>query len=266
MCSVFAKIGPLTIHWYGVMMAAAFLAALVNWIRLGRKVGHNSTFCSDMLFWIMLSGIGGARIAYIVSNPSDYINDPLEIIRLDKGGLIYYGGLIGSGIALLLFAKKHSLKLKAFLDFVITAVPLSHALGRIGCFLNGCCYGKHVESWISIPYPPNSHPFAVQVENGDILKTAAHSLPLVPVQLFEAGFNILLYIGLVWLFLRKKRDGSVIAAYLLIYPVGRFFLEFMRGDGRMDAGIFDVAQVVSMALFALGLFILFFPRKRETEK
>lgn len=263
MCSTCFEIGRLTIRWYGVMMAMAFLAALANWIRLGKKNGRDSAFCSDMLFWIMLSGIGGARIAYVIANIDYFTADPLLILRLDQGGLIYYGGFIGAGLAMYIFARKHNEKPIALFDFIITSVPLSHALGRIGCFLNGCCYGLHSDSWMNVRYPKGSFPWMIQVEHSDILPTSQHSLGLLPVQLFEALFNLVLFFVLVWVYKRRKRDGIVLAVYLLLYPVGRFCIEFLRGDERVRMAGLSIAQVVSIGLFVFGLVLLVLSGKKH---
>lgn len=215
------------------MMALGFLAALVNWTLLGRKEGRDSAYCSDLLFWIMLSGIAGARIAYVAANMPDFIDQPLSIIRIDQGGLIYYGGFLAAGIAIVVFAKIRGEKISGLFDFVITAVPLSHAFGRVGCFLNGCCFGKPAAGW-----------------PGGVL----------PVQLFEAAFNICLYAALMLFYRHRKNNGTVLAIYLLTYPIGRFLFEFLRGDERLRVGVMSVAQIVSTGLFLLGLAVFYFSR------
>ncbi len=267
------SIGALTIHWYGVMMALGFFLGLWNWVLVGRRDGRTFNFCSDLLFWIMLSGILGARVAYVLAEWEHFSANPVEIFWIHRGGLIYYGGFIGSGIAIFLFAKHHKQKLVALLDFALTAVPLAHAMGRIGCFMNGCCYGKICELPIGVRFPAQSAVWRDHVYSGEILRFTKASLPVHPVQIYEALFNLALYAVVIWHYRSRKRNGSTIALYLLAYPVGRFFLEFFRGDDRVRWWGLSVAQVVSIFLFTVGLFFLFWSRKagalcdsRQTQK
>lgn len=253
---LFIQLGDLKIFWYGVMVALGFFAGLANWAWLGRKDGRSFNFCSDLLFWTMISGIVGARIAYVASDWREYVWRPWAVFRLDQGGLIYYGGFLGAVVGLYLFARRRKLAIPAFADFVITALPLGHAFGRIGCFLNGCCHGSIHGGPLSVVFPKGSFAFNTHLYAGLITQYDDGSLPVHPVQLYEAGINLLIYAFLVWLYRRKKRDGIVAAAYLLAYPPTRFLLEFLRADERMRWAGVSVAQWLSLALFALGCVLL----------
>lgn len=227
-------IGSRPVYWYGIMMALAFLAGIAHWRWLGRRTGRDVTLAGDLAFWLMAGGILGARVAYVISNFNYFRAAPAEIIRIDQGGLIFYGGFIGGFIAFLVFTRWNRIPFLGLADFAITALPLGHALGRIGCFLNGCCGGS---------LAPASSVFA-------------GGMPRYPVQLYEALYNLGVYAVLTLFFLARKNraPGAVLALYLLIYPVGRFLLEFIRGDERMRPGglALDVAQLVSLGLFAAG--------------
>jgi phosphatidylglycerol:prolipoprotein diacylglycerol transferase len=235
-------IGSRPIYWYGVMVALAFLAGVVHWTALGRRERRPPGFGSDLGFWIMLSGILGARLAYVAANWADFAAAPLEIVRIDQGGLIYYGGFLGACACLAIFARRHREPLWSLADFAVTALPLAHALGRIGCFLNGCCYGS--------------------------ITTVAWCVPVEgacrhPVQLYEAGLNLALYFALLWYYPRRRKDGAVFALYLLTYPPIRFLLEFFRGDARQRWLLFDAAQDISLVLFAIGVLLWFgLPNRR----
>jgi phosphatidylglycerol:prolipoprotein diacylglycerol transferase len=256
MCPVCFRIGALTIHWYGVMLAAGFLAGLGTWIWLGRRRGWDFAFCSDLLFWTMVSGIGGGRLAYVLGDLRSYLADPLEILRLDKGGLVYYGGFIGAALGVILFARRRGVRILPLGDLVTTALPLGHALGRVGCFLNGCCFGERApDGWLlAVAYPPDSPAWYHQWRLGLVPQSSAgHSLPVHPVQLYEASANLLLYALLVAAYRAKLRDGRVAALYFLTYPVVRFSLEFLRGDQRICLLGFSAAQWTSIALLAGGM-------------
>ncbi|MEI6971594.1 MAG: prolipoprotein diacylglyceryl transferase [bacterium] len=220
------KTSLLDIHWYGIMMALAFLVSLVICIYLGRRIGRDAGFISDLITWIMISGIIGARLAYVLANFKQYSADPITILYIHKGGLVYYGGFVGAAIGVILFARSRGESLLKLCDVVCVGLPLSHALGRVGCYLNGCCVGKPT-GWVG--------------------------LPVHPVQLYEAGLNAALFLGLLWYYHRKKRDGSVAATYLLSYATIRFSIEFLRGDERLMLGALTLAQVSSLVMFAGGV-------------
>jgi phosphatidylglycerol:prolipoprotein diacylglycerol transferase len=227
------KIGSRPVYWYGVMMALAFLAGITHWQALGRRTGRRDVaFASDLAFWLMVGGIVGARLVYVLANINYFFDAPMEIIRVDQGGLVYYGGLIGASLAFLVFARRRREAVLDLADFAITALPLGHALGRVGCFLNGCCQGRVVETPCLL----------------------AANLQRYPVQLYEAVFNLVVYVVLSVVYLRyhRQRHGLVLAVYLLMYPTGRFLLEFLRGDERLRYGWFSVAQYLSLALVAVG--------------
>lgn len=220
------RIGTFDIHWYGIMMALAFLASLISCIYLGKKIGRDAGFMSDLITWIMVSSIIGARMAHVLVNFGQYREAPITMLYIWKGGLIYYGGFAGAALGIILFARSRRENLLRLYDVVTVGLPLSHAIGRVGCYLNGCCFGK---------------------------ATHWSRMPVHPVQLYEAALNVALFFGLFWYFRRKKRDGSVVATYILAYPAIRFCTEFLRGDERQLLGGLTVAQVVSMAIFAGGI-------------
>lgn len=228
---VFIEIFGRPIYWYGVLTAAGFLAAVVHWSMLARRHGRDPAIGSELGIWIMVGGILGARVAFVLANLPAYLEAPMDIIRIDKGGLIYYGGFIGASLAVILMAHLRKERLWDFADFVVTAVPLGHAVGRVGCFLNGCCYGTACDL-----------PWAVSFDS-----VARH-----PTQLYETAFNLLLYGLLLWIYPRRKRAGAVFALYMQAYGLGRFIIEFVRGDDRMQWFGLSVAQQVSIGVFLAG--------------
>ncbi len=254
---VFFEAGPLTIHWYGVFMALAFAAGFTNWLILGRARGFNAVFCSDLLFWVMLAGVLGARLTYVLSDLDFYLRNPSHIYRIHEGGLIFYGGFIGATAAVCLFARKRGIRILALGDFVCTSLPLGHAIGRIGCFMNGCCFGAPTETAPGCTFPHGSLPWHRQRYDLNLIDDSAlRSLPVHPVQLYETGTNLLVYALLVFLFLRVKRPGIVTGAYFLAYPPARLLLENLRGTERLMSGQVSAAQWLSILLMAVGLAIL----------
>ncbi len=249
------SIGPLTVHWYGVMMALGFLAGLLNWVALGRPLGRDFKFCSDLLFWIMVAGIVGARLAYVLSDLSYFLAHPARIVRIDEGGLVYFGGFLGAWLVLYLFARSRRIPFFELADFVVTSLPLAHAFGRVGCFLNGCCHGAPTRCALGVTYPERSMVWHRKLMSGLLGPSSSSSVPVHPVQLYEASFNLVLFALLVAVWRSKRRTGMVGVVYLLVYPVGRFALELLRGDHRIRLLGLSVAQWVSIVLFVAGLIL-----------
>ena len=223
------------IYWYGVLVALGFLAAVLHWNAQARREGMPEGIGSDLGFIVMVGGILGARIAYVLANFAHYRAHPIEIIRIDQGGLIFYGGFLLAVLGVVVLARRRRLPVWRLGDFAVTALPLGHAFGRVGCFLNGCCYGA-----------PTEVPWAVH--QADALRH--------PVQLYETGFNLALYGTLHLLLRRHGPPGLVVAAYLVGYGAWRFAIEFLRGDERLPvvAGL-DAAQALSAVLILAGLLL-----------
>ncbi len=232
----FITIGERTIYWYGVMMALAFLVGIMMWRHLARRTGRGAEYGSDLALWVLLPGILGARLLYVAANFPYYRAMPWEIWRFDQGGLIFYGGILGGALGALLFAYRRNEPLPVLTDFLVVAIPLGHMFGRIGCFLNGCCYGSST-----------THACAVAM--------AGDPTPRHPVQLYEAAGNLLIF-GVLYAFYRRQpRRGLVSAAYLGLYPALRFGLEFLRGDPRWRYAGFTAAQWLSLALITVAILI-----------
>ncbi len=220
-----------TIYWYGVMMALAFLAGILLWRHLASNNGRPADYGSDLAIWVLLPGIIGARLLYVLANWTYYASLPSEIWRIDHGGLVFYGGIVGGAVGALIFAWRRSEPLVELLDFLVVALPLGHAFGRFGCFLNGCCYGAPTRlAWgvAMADNPPARH----------------------PVQLLESFGNLLIFAVLYLLYRRHPRPGRVGAIYLVLYPVLRFGLEFLRGDERLRFHGLTAAQWLSLTLIA----------------
>ncbi len=248
-------IGERVIYWYGILMAVAFLAGILTWWRLGRREGRDAAWASDLAFWVMLAGILGARLAYIASDWRYFWANPLQIWRVDRGGLIFYGGFVGSILMVLLLARTRKESAFGLGDLIVTALPLGHMLGRIGCFLNGCCFGNPLPGACGVQFPSDSPAWWAQTESGLITSEAPWSLPVHAVQLYEAALNLVLFGVLVYGYPRRRRKGDIVALYLMLYPPIRFFLEFLRGDQRAQWGQLTIAQGVSLCLFLAGVIL-----------
>lgn len=247
--SVFGK----EIYSYGILAALGFLSGMLTWVWLARRETRPPGFAADLGFWLMAGGIVGSRLAYVVANWSYYRAAPLEIVRIDQGGLIFYGGFLLASAALVIFARHHRVPVWHLADFAIPALAIGHALGRLGCFLNGCCYGRPADDhFCGIAYPPVCEP-------GKLFP----GIPLFPVQLIESAALLAIWAVLLFAYPRRKKDGATFALYLLLYPPVRFALEYLRGDERQSLLALDVAQITSIALFLSGLALFAFLPARK---
>lgn len=262
---VFMTVFNRPIYWYGVFLALGFGAGLVHLTWLGRREGREPGFASDLAFWLILGGIAGARAAYVFGNWSEFADRPADIIRVDQGGLVFYGGFFGAGLAAWIFARARHVPTLRLFDYILTALPLGHALGRVGCFINGCCHGSVHSGILSCTYPPQSSVFWSQVEAQLISPSSHAALPVWPVQLFEAAANLLIYGLLFRAYLRPHSNGAIVTRYFILYPIARFSLEFFRGDltDRVIIGGFTSAQWVSAAMLACALVFAYILRLKN---
>jgi phosphatidylglycerol:prolipoprotein diacylglycerol transferase len=204
-------------------------------------------------------------VLYVAMNWDYFRLHPLLILRIDQGGLVFYGGFLAAALGLVFFARRRHEPVLPLFDFVATALPLGHAFGRIGCFLNGCCYGRPWSGALAVRFPADSPPWQHQMEAGRILRAATDSLPVHPVQLYEAAFNLALYALLAWQYRRRgQRVGSTTALYLLAYSLGRYAMETFRGDDRLHWWGLSVSQHVSIGVFLMGVLALAWTHRTTT--
>jgi len=259
MYSEILQLGPFTLRSFGLMAALGFLAANLILRRFaGRLAGMSDDDASRLLVFAMVGGALGARLAYVAEHWSaEFAGEPfVEIFRFDRGGLMFYGGLGGAIAAIALFSRIARKPLPALLDLSAVALPLGHAFGRVGCFLNGCCYGRVHDCLLSVRYPAGSEPWFAQVRDGLISRSAARSLPVLPSQLVEAALNLALFAMLASVARRGPRRWTTAGLYLVCYAAIRFFTETLRSDPRMAVGPFSIAQFICLFTFAAGLAML----------
>lgn len=234
------------VYGYGVMVALGFLAGTWFVQREAKIEGEDPAKALDLIFYILIAAILGSRILFIITlDPSILWTKPWEIFKIWEGGLVFYGGFIASVLVSLWYLKKHRLPVWKFCDFLVPAVALGHAIGRQGCFLAGCCYGRPllVKTWYAVVYP------------GDPASLAPAGIPLYPTQLMESAGEFFIFLVLWWGLRRKKFDGQIFAAYMMAYALLRFLMEFLRGDperGHIDGTWISTSQMIAMILFALG--------------
>lgn len=244
----FATIFGLEIRWYGVLYALAFAAGILLAHLRAKRAGRDTEIVLDVSFLALAGAVAGARLLYVLVSPGEFAADPLAVLNLRRGGLVYMGGFVVGLAALLAYFRFKKLDPLAWLDLLIPSLPLGHAIGRVGCLLNGCCYGL----------PSAGFPGLVLPALGDGI--ARH-----PVQLYESLYNLGV-VGALLAFERRgvARRGDTLLLYVALYCLGRFALEFLRGDDRglALAGL-PVSQALSLAGILVAAALLFRPAARS---
>ena len=236
------QIGNFTIHWYGVFLAIGFLVGLWTASRRSLRAGIAPEKVLDSGVWLIVGTVIGARLLYVITYwKESFAGQPFtEVFMVHHGGLVYYGGLIGASVAFVLYSAVKKLDLWKMADVLAPSISLGYAIGRNGCLMNGCCYGRPTDMPWCIHFPADHETAGLGVH---------------PTQVYESILALGLYVLLAWLFRRKTFDGQVFAAYLIGYAVTRGFVEFFRGDYAIHyLGQWATqAHLISFGILAVGV-------------
>lgn len=274
------SLGPLQIHWYGVIMGTAALLGVYLATREAKRRGLNPDLVLDMVLWILPAAIVGARIYFVIFQWDYYSMHPAEIPAVWLGGLAIHGGLIGAFIAGYIFARKHKIPFLALADLIIPSVLLGQAIGRWGNFINQEAHGGpvaratleglHIPNWI--------------IDNMNIAGVTYH-----PTFLYESLWNLVGFLILIGMRYWNPRRGEIVFTYFIWYSLGRFYIEGLRTDslafdgpnwlaslmngiwspmsllfepGAMSYGNVRIAQLISLVLVILGILLIVIRRAK----
>jgi len=240
------KLGPITIYSYGAVLAVAFLVGIAVACRRAPRMGIDPQLILDLSVYIIIGALIGSRVLYVLSRWSDYRHDIIAVFKIWEGGLAFHGGLAGAILLSLWYLKKNKISPWKVGDLIIPSVALGHCLGRLGCFLNGCCYGIPTESFLGVTFPPGS--FAASHFGLD------HHIH--PVQLYAAFALFVVFILLVKLTPRARFEGEIFWLYGVIYGALRFVLEFLRAEHPPVLFFLTLYQIISLSLILLSLLML----------
>lgn len=247
MYPVLLTIGPITIFTYGLLLCLAFLAGLWVASREAQRVGLPPGRIWDLGFYLLAAAVVGARALEVLLNLPRYVEKPLDIFKVWDGGLAFQGGLILAFVTALAYIRRHGLPAWSTLDTLALGLPLGQSIGRLGCFMAGCCYGRSTDLPWGITF---THP-----ESLGLLGVRVH-----PTQLYESLLVLGVFAVLYYLRFRKRFDGQLLGTYFLLAGLIRFGVEFYRGDPRGPALLVGMpsTQVIALAMTGIGGFLIFY--------
>lgn len=243
------QFGNFGIPTYGVLVATGVLIGLWISVRNSAKQGIKPENAWDFGIAVVLAGIVGAKILYIIlewQSAATFSQNLRSIFSFDtlQSGGVFSGGLVAAFVIAWWFLRRHQMPALATCDAFAPGLAMGHAIGRVGCFAAGCCYGKPTDHWWGVTFKNLLPPPVV-----DALA------PREPTQLFESAAELIIFFILTWMFKRKKFDGQIFGAYLFLYGIARFFVEFVRDDpgrGSVFGGVLSGTQLIAICLVVAG--------------
>jgi phosphatidylglycerol:prolipoprotein diacylglycerol transferase len=234
------KLGRLEVHSFGFFVALGFLAGILVSLYYAEREKTGRQNILDLAIGVIISAILGARLFYVIGQWDYYRANPQEIIMVQNGGLVFLGGLLASLLVVYLFARWKNLPLLRLLDAITPGTAVGYAIGRLGCFFNGCCFGL-----------PTNLPWGIVFPKGSLAEAYCGEIPLHPTQLYSALAMLLVFLALVWIYNKKRFDGQIIFLGLIFYSLYRFIIEFFRFS-PIHWLTLTPSQWVVMPLFVFG--------------
>ena len=244
------SIGKFTIHGYGLMIALGFLLAIVYGTWQCKKSGLNDDEFFNLAVFVLLFGWLGGKILFIIVEFKQFLASPMSVIGSE--GFVVYGGIITGLITIYVFCKIRKLDFLRYIDVMVAAVAINQCLGRVGCFLAGCCYGRETDSALGVVFPEGC--------------LAPAGVKLLPTQLFSAGADLLMFVILFIIINKVMRKGVSLAVYLTGYAVGRSIIEMFRSDRRGAVGTLSTSQFISIFIGIAGAIALVYILRNDSLK
>lgn len=249
---------------YGVMLAIAFIAAAWIASRRAEKLGYPKDEYYNTTIAVMIGSLLGARLFYVIQNFRDYAGNPLDILKVWEGGLVFYGGLIGGIIGAIYYIRTRKLDASVYFDAGAPSMGIGLFFTRIGCFLNGCGFGKPTTLFWGITFPAHSKAWWQQVQDGLIDINTPHSLPVHPTEPLSSLNGLIIFILFSYLLKKRSFRWQIFLGFLMYYSVSRFVIEILRGDKiRGFVGPLSTSQFVGIFVFLASLLLYIYLSKDE---
>lgn len=239
------SIGNFTIHGYGLMIGLGFLLAILSAGRRAKLYGLSDDHVVNVAIWVLVIGFLGGKLLFLIVEFKQFLQNPLAV--LGSEGFVVYGGIITGIFTIIVYCKIKKLDVLSYFDILVPSVSINQALGRVGCFLAGCCYGRPTNSPLGVIFPEGS--------------LAPTGVKVLPTQLFSAAGNMLIAVVLILYARKSKWKGSVVSFWLILYSIGRFIIEIFRNDNRGSVGMLSTSQFISIFALIGGILLLFITKK-----
>ncbi|WP_437205029.1 prolipoprotein diacylglyceryl transferase [Planctomicrobium sp. SH664] len=249
---------------YGLMVLIGFLSAMAFSYHRAKQVGFNPELVMDSAFWLLVSGVAGGRLAFLIQYGGRVfanVRNPwqafMAAINLSEGGLVLIGALVGGAAGFFAFCWYRKISSMEFADILIPGIFIGIGFGRIGCLLNGCCFGDRCDLPWAITFPHGSVTFGILAERGFIDPNAPATIPLHPTQIYSSidGFILAIVTGIYYWY--RRYPGDVLALGCILYPLTRIQIEFLRADemGQFGTGL-TISQLYSIGILLCGLVLM----------
>ncbi|EGT3614811.1 prolipoprotein diacylglyceryl transferase [Clostridium perfringens] len=238
---VLGEIFGLKIYSYGFMIGIGIICAVLLFLKRGTKRGYNEDKLFNATILTVILGILGGKVLYIITDWQLVVKDPSIIFKDFGNGFVIYGAIFGGALGISIYSIKNKWSILEIGDLIVPGLALAQGFGRIGCLLAGCCYGAETSSAIGIVFPEGS--------------LAPAGVPLYPTQIFSSIFDFALALFLLWYGNKSKEKGKTLSMYMIIYSIGRFFVEFLRNDPRGNVGALSTSQFISIFILIGGILL-----------
>lgn len=256
-----------TVNTYGALLALAFLAGLFVMARQAAADNLDKNRVYDLGLWVLVASLIGSKLLMIVTDWEDYQGDWRAFLSLDflRSGGVFYGGFIGAVIASVIMMHIYKLPWWRTADAFAPGIAIGQAIGRLGCFSAGCCWGKPTTAFCGVHFSDKGHettnvptivahlPAAIQKEWADKLGSLTAPVHLHPVQLYEVGATLVIFAILLVMARKRKFHGQIVLAYAILYAVARFTIEFWRDDPRGALLGLSTSQFIALVIFVGGI-------------
>ena len=236
-------IGPLPIRTWGVLVAAGFIAGLVIAAKRANKKDIATEKIYDLALFVLILSLVFGRIVFVLFNLKFYLSNPVQILMIHEGGMSIHGALIGGFLATYLYCKRNKISILLMGDILVPSIFIGQAIGRLGCFFNGCDYGIVTNSFLGVKFP-----------NLGGLR--------YPTQLFESFLDIIAFVIVIYLSKKIKKEGLLLFISIIIYSTIRFLVEFLRDDMIQIINGVTWGQAASIIMIIIAIVLIYFNRKK----
>jgi phosphatidylglycerol:prolipoprotein diacylglycerol transferase len=256
----FPLLGGQPITSFGMFMLLAFVTGGYACRAELARMGHDPEKAWDFVFMAVIGGILGAKIYYVLLNWPRLMEDPASLI-FSRGGLVWYGGFLGATALIVWEIRRSKLPLGQMADALAAPLAIAYAVGRIGCFMVGDDWGRPTDAWVGIRFPEGTPPTTVSEIQGQfgitvdpaLVERYGQVVPVHPTQLYEVAMSTLIFLFLWRIHGHRHRPGWLFMVWLALAGVERFVVEFFRAKDDRFIGMFTLAQMISLAIVAVGL-------------